>query len=59
MGFFSAFLGPCSYSLISDWIPPHQRTLFFAFYALGGQFGGPISNINSYIIEWLGWRATF
>lgn len=23
MSFFTAFSGPCSYSLITDWIPPH------------------------------------
>ena len=57
--FFTAFSGPCSYSLISDWIAPHQRTLAFAFYALGVQFGVPISKVNSKIIEWLGWRASF
>lgn len=57
--FFTAFSGPCSYSLITDWIPPEHRTLSYAFYALGVQFGGPICPVNIDLIEWLGWRATF
>lgn len=35
MSFFTALSGPCSYSLISDWIEPNQRTMAFAYYALG------------------------
>lgn len=35
MSFFTAFSGPCSYSLITDWIPPHQRTMAYSLYALG------------------------
>ena len=57
--FFTAFSGPCSYSLITDWIPPEHRTLSYAIYALGVQFGGPLCPINVDLIEWLGWRATF
>ena len=57
--FFSAFLGPCSYSLITDWIVPQQRTLAYAFFALGVQFGGPVSPYNIEIIDWLGWQAAF
>ena len=59
MSFFTAFSGPCSYSLITDWIPPHQRTMAYSLYALGVQFGGPIAPLNVPLIEWLGWRATF
>lgn len=59
MSFFTAFSGPCSYSLITDWIPPHQRTMAYSLYALGVQFGGPIAPLNVALIEWLGWRATF
>jgi len=33
--FFTALSGPCSYSLITDWILPENRTVAFAFYALG------------------------
>ena len=57
--FFTAFSGPCSYSLITDWIPPEHRTLSYAIYALGVQFGGPLCPINVDLIEWIGWRATF
>lgn len=59
MSLFNAFSGPCSYSLITDWIPPEQRTLAYAVYALGVQFGGPISFYNMSIIDWLGWSAAF
>ena len=59
MSFFTAFSGPCSYSLMSDWILPEHRTLAYARYALGVQFGGPISPINIDLIDELGWRATF
>lgn len=57
--FFTAFSGPCSYSLITDWILPQQRTMAYSLYALGVQFGGPLSPLNTAIIDWLGWRATF
>lgn len=33
--FFSAFQGPCSYSLLTDWIRPQERTMAYALYALG------------------------
>lgn len=59
MNFFTALSGPCSYSLITDWIKPEKRTLAFAFYALGVQFGAPISRVNNGIVDWLGWRASF
>ena len=59
MCLFNAFAGPCSYSLITDWIHPNERTLFYSLYALGVQFGGPASMFNTELIEWLGWRATF
>lgn len=51
MSFFTAFSGPCSYSLMSDWILPEHRTLAYALYALGVQFGGPISPINIDLID--------
>lgn len=35
MAIFNAFSGPCSYSLITDWIPAEGRTLAYAFYAVG------------------------
>jgi MFS family permease len=59
MCLFNAFSGPCSYSLITDWIHPSERTMFYSLYALGVQFGGPASLFNTLIIEWLGWRAAF
>jgi len=58
-GLLNAVSGPCSYSLITDWIPPESRTMAYSLYALGTQFGGPISTLNTNIIDWLGWRATF
>jgi len=59
MSLFNALSGPCSYSLMTDWIPPERRTMAYAIFALGCQFGGPVSNYNTDIIEWLGWRAAF
>ena len=58
-GLLNAVSGPCSYSLITDWIPPESRTMAYSIYALGTQFGGPLSSLNSILIDWLGWRATF
>ena len=57
--FFSAFQGPCSYSLLTDWIVPGERTLAYAFYALGVQFGQPLQAYNYDLIDYLGWSATF
>lgn len=57
--FFSSFLGPCSYSLITDWIVPQQRTMAYAVFALGVQFGGPLCPYNIDMINWLGWQASF
>ena len=59
MGIFNAISGPCSYSLITDWIPSEGRTLAYSIYAMGVQFGGPMSHLNEGIIDWLGWRAAF
>ena len=59
MAFFNAVSGPCSYSLITDWIPPESRMVAYSVYALGVQAGGPFSTLNIYIIDWLGWRAAF
>ena len=59
MGIFNAIAGPCSYSLITDWIPSEGRTLAYAIYASGVQIGGPMSHMNEGIIDWLGWRAAF
>lgn len=59
MAFFNAVSGPCSYSLITDWIPPESRVMAYSIYALGVQAGGPFSTMNIYIIDWLGWRAAF
>lgn len=59
MAFFNAVSGPCSYSLITDWIPPENRIMAYSIYALGVQFGGPFANLVPNIVEWLGWRATF
>lgn len=56
---FNAVSGPCSYSLITDWIPPESRTLAYSMFAFGVQFGGPVSTLNVAFIEWLGWRAAF
>ena len=57
--FFSAFTGPCSYSLLTDWIVPEERTMAYALYALGVQFGQPIQVYNVDMIDILGWKATF
>ena len=59
MAVFNAASGPCSYSLITDWIPPEHRVMAYSVYALGVQFGGPFASFNTPIIEWLGWRGTF
>ena len=59
MAIFNAASGPCSYSLITDWIPPENRVMAYSVYALGVQAGGPFSSFNTPILEWLGWRATF
>lgn len=59
MAVFNAVSGPCSYSLITDWIPPENRVMAYSVYALGVQAGGPFSSFNTPIIEWLGWRAAF
>lgn len=59
MAIFNAVSGPCSYSLITDWIPPENRVMAYSVYALGVQAGGPFSSFNTPIIEWLGWRAAF
>jgi MFS family permease len=59
MAVFNAASGPCSYSLITDWIPPEHRVMAYSVYALGVQFGGPLASFNTPIIEWLGWRGTF
>jgi len=32
---FNAVSGPCSYSLITDWIPPESRTLAYSIFAFG------------------------
>jgi MFS family permease len=58
-GLFMAVSGPCSYSLITDWVPPENRLTAYSIYSLGVQFGGPFASFNSQLIDWLGWRATF
>ena len=35
MGFFNAISGPCSYSLITDWVPPENRIMAYSIYAMG------------------------
>jgi MFS family permease len=59
MSFFYAVSGPCSYSLITDWIPPESRIMAYSLYSLGAQFGSTLSTLNTSIIDWLGWRAAF
>ena len=59
IGVLGAVSGPCSYGLLTDWVPPEQRTMAYALYALGVQIGQPLSEINYGIIEWLGWRDAF
>ena len=39
IGVLNAVAGPCAYGLLTDWVPPENRTLTYAFYALGVQFG--------------------
>ena len=38
---------------------PGERTLAYAFYALGVQFGQPLQAYNYDLIDYLGWSATF
>jgi MFS family permease len=59
VGFFNAVSGPCSYSLITDWFPPENRTLAYSIYAFGAQFGGPMCTLNTDVIAWLGWRGAY
>lgn len=59
MGFFLAISGPCSYSLLTDWVPPDNRIMAYSIYAAGVQFGSPLQNVNTHIINWLGWRGSF
>jgi hypothetical protein len=42
-------------SLLTDWIKPGERTLAYAFYALGVQFGQPLQSYNQDLIEFFGW----
>lgn len=35
IGVLNAVSGPCAYGLLSDWVPPEQRTMAYAIYALG------------------------
>ena len=59
MNFFSAFQGPCSYSLLTDWIRPQERTMAYALYALGVQFGQPLQAYNFDLVDYLGWEAAY
>lgn len=59
MAVFNAASGPCSYSLLTDWVPPEHRVMAYSVYALGVQAGGPFATFNQPIIEWLGWSGAF
>ena len=59
IGVLNAVSGPCAYGLLSDWVPPEQRTMAYALYALGVQFGQPLSELNNPLIAELGWRDSF
>lgn len=47
MNFFCAISGPCSYSLITDWVPPENRIMAYSLYAMGVQFASPMTPLNS------------
>lgn len=39
IGVLNAVSGPCAYGLLTDWVPPENRTMAYAWYALGVQIG--------------------
>lgn len=35
IGILNSVVSPCSYGILTDWVPPESRTLAYAWYALG------------------------
>ena len=59
LGFFEAFCGPPSYSLIVDYFPPEVRTTANAVFAFGIYVGNALSNMIIVMISTLGWRWAY
>lgn len=58
-GFFSSFLMPAAYSILTDYIPPEKRTLANSIYQLGVPLGNSVSILSIFLIQWFGWRVTY
>ena len=59
LGFFEAFCGPPSYSLIVDYFPPEVRTTANAVFAFGIYVGAALSNMILIMISAVGWRWAY
>ena len=59
LGFFEAFCGPPSYSLIVDYFPPEVRTTANAIFAFGIYVGCFLSNMILVMISAVGWRWAY
>lgn len=59
LGFFEAFCGPPSYSLIVDYFPPEVRTTANAIFAFGIYVGNALSNMIIVMISAVGWRWAY
>ena len=59
LGFFEAFCGPPSYSLIVDYFPPEVRTTANAIFAFGIYVGNALGSLIIIMISTLGWRWSY
>ena len=59
LGFFEAFCGPPSYSLIVDYFPPEVRTTANAVFAFGIYVGNALGSLIIIMISTLGWRWSY
>jgi len=60
VGIGEAGCSPPSYSIISDYFPPHKRGRAIALYLLGVPAGGFIGTVaGAWIADQYGWRAAF
>lgn len=58
VGIGEATAGPCAYSLISDWFPPHRRATAIGVYSSGLYIGGGVSLfLGASIVE--AWNRAF
>jgi len=58
LGFFAAFSGPASYSLIADYFDQSKRGQANGLYAFGVYVGGGLSSLSIVIDNALGWKGT-